>query len=520
MFNFKVMNRALNDSNLSDKAFRMLYTITNYCSLKDSNSAEIHNEFFMDVLNVCERQIQRITNELVVNEYITKEVQSTPKKRIANKYTLLNVEVNDTPTDSLCTEASTQKFPLNSNDVIKRQNKATLLGDKNVTLKNNKKINNKITNTIANNINVSLPVEETEKLTEEVEVCDSDEQREEEKTNALTLEELLNSENVIEVNGKTINTYIPTTEALFIPDTDIEVCDSDEQSEEEITNAYTTNEITSTDNVFAIAEININENKQQMELRSADNITSTEEELVITDNINNEQTIYSNDICYKAPQPPTAPENDNNINENNDMMNEEIIDTNWSVSPTYNNAKFDERIKLINTAIENYKKTQDEQYRSLVNSHIKICEWMREANEISQKQMEWVYKIQSNFEKIVHGIYVSNKVKRNKAVLSHENNADNKSISRSDETQQDANKTANMRDYSTGEQNAFEELIKNGGKQSDLQNVVEYIKCNYNGCPAKKLEKLESFCNNTIFEGCTSAELIRELKDYITENIK
>ena len=38
MFNFNVMNRALNDSDLSDKAFRMLYAITNYCSLKNSNT--------------------------------------------------------------------------------------------------------------------------------------------------------------------------------------------------------------------------------------------------------------------------------------------------------------------------------------------------------------------------------------------------------------------------------------------------------------------------------------------------
>ena len=131
MFNFNVMNRALNDSNLSDKAFRMLYVITNYCSLKNSNTVEIHNAHFMMVLDISERWVRKITNELFEKGYITKTIQGTSKNKLANLYTLIEVEVNDTPTDSLlpdtnigenntstqvCTQTGTQKFPLKNNN--------------------------------------------------------------------------------------------------------------------------------------------------------------------------------------------------------------------------------------------------------------------------------------------------------------------------------------------------------------------------------------------------------------------
>lgn len=133
MFNFNVMNRALNDSNLSDKAFRMLYVITNYCSLKNSNTVEIHNAHFMMVLDISERWVRKITNELFEKGYITKTIQGTSKNKLANLYTLIEVEVNDTPTDSLLsdtnigenntstqtgTQTGTQKFPLKNNNKI------------------------------------------------------------------------------------------------------------------------------------------------------------------------------------------------------------------------------------------------------------------------------------------------------------------------------------------------------------------------------------------------------------------
>ena len=141
MFNFKVMNRALNDSNLSDKAFRMLYTIINYCSLKNSNSVEVHNAHLMMVLNISERWVRKITNELVEKGYITKKVNGTSQNKLANTYTLIDVEVNDTPTDSLCNDIN--KDAKNCTLTDRGNNKGNKSDAQKFPLKNNNKINKK-----------------------------------------------------------------------------------------------------------------------------------------------------------------------------------------------------------------------------------------------------------------------------------------------------------------------------------------------------------------------------------------
>lgn len=143
MFNFNLMNRALNDSNLSDSAFRMLYIILNNCSLNNSNSAEIHNGYFMKTLNKKERMIKYLTNELVKKGYIAKSINGTSKNKLANTYTL--VEVNDTPTDSLCDEGA-NNCPLTD--------KGAINDAKNCTLKNNIKINNKNNIFLSNTIGI------------------------------------------------------------------------------------------------------------------------------------------------------------------------------------------------------------------------------------------------------------------------------------------------------------------------------------------------------------------------------
>ena len=143
MFNFNLMNRALNDSNLSDSAFRMLYIILNNCSLNNSNSAEIHNGYFMKVLNKKERMIKYLTNELVKKGYIAKSINGTSKNKLANTYTL--VEVNNTPTDSLCDEGA-NNCPLTD--------KGAINDAKNCTLKNNNKINNKNNIFLSNTIGI------------------------------------------------------------------------------------------------------------------------------------------------------------------------------------------------------------------------------------------------------------------------------------------------------------------------------------------------------------------------------
>ena len=88
-----------------------------------------------------------------------------------------------------------------------------------------------------------------------------------------------------------------------------------------------------------------------------------------------------------------------------------------------------------------------------------------------------------------------------------------------DKTQQDANKVAKMKSYSKEEKKHFKELIDNGSSEADLKNIVEYIKCVYNGYPALKMERLKNYCSNTDFNGCTGIEVYNELKQYIAENI-
>ena len=141
MFNFNLMNRALNDSNLSDKAFRMLYTIINYCSLKNSNSVEVHNAHLMTVLNISERWVRKITNELVEKGYIIKKVNGTSQNKLANTYTLIDVEVNDTPTDSLCNDINEDAKNCTLTD--RGNNKGNKSDAQKFPLKNNNKINKK-----------------------------------------------------------------------------------------------------------------------------------------------------------------------------------------------------------------------------------------------------------------------------------------------------------------------------------------------------------------------------------------
>ena len=151
MFNFNLMNRALNDSNLSDKAFRMLYTIINYCSLKNSNSVEVHNAHLMTVLNISERWVRKITNELVEKGYITKTVNGTSQNKLANTYTLIDVEVNDAPTNSLCNDINKgdKNVPLTG----RGNNKGNKSDAQKFPLKNNNKIN-KNNIFLSNNINI------------------------------------------------------------------------------------------------------------------------------------------------------------------------------------------------------------------------------------------------------------------------------------------------------------------------------------------------------------------------------
>ena len=243
MFNFNLMNRALNDSNLSDKAFRMLYTIINYCSLKNSNSVEVHNAHLMMVLNISERWVRKITNELVEKGYITKKVNGTSQNKLANTYTL--VEVNNTPTDSLCNDinkdvknctltdrgndkgntSDAQKFPLkNNNKINKKYNIHVNIHDNINTGNNIPEVINK-NKFINNNINVDntdeiflsnfMKVDNINTGNSDVEIKDSkiEENINLNKENEMNEERVNEMNNINKSNKTDINT--PTLEEIL-----------------------------------------------------------------------------------------------------------------------------------------------------------------------------------------------------------------------------------------------------------------------------------------------------------------
>lgn len=139
MFNFNLMNRALKDAELKD-AFRMLYYIVNKCSLKNSMSVEIFDAEFELALSISPRSTCRFTKKLEERGYIKKEVRGTSQNKLANIYTLIDVEVNNTPTDSLCNDINkdAQKFPLTDDANIDGSSDGRI-----GILKNNIKINKK-----------------------------------------------------------------------------------------------------------------------------------------------------------------------------------------------------------------------------------------------------------------------------------------------------------------------------------------------------------------------------------------
>ena len=161
MFNFNLMNRALKDAELKD-AFRMLYYIVNKCSLKNSMSVEIFDAEFELALSISPRSTCRFTKKLEERGYIKKEVRGTSQNKLANTYTLIDVEVNDTPTDSLCNDINkdAQKFPLTDDANIDGSSDGSSDG-RIGNLKNNIKINKKnIHVNIHDNINTGNNIPE------------------------------------------------------------------------------------------------------------------------------------------------------------------------------------------------------------------------------------------------------------------------------------------------------------------------------------------------------------------------
>lgn len=444
MFNFKVMNRALNDSDLSDKAFRMLYVITNYCSLNNKNTVEIHNAHFMMVLNISERWVRKITNELVEKGYVTKTIQGTSKNKLANLYTLIEVEVNDTPTDSLLSDTNNEENDISTQVCTQT---GTRTGAQKFPLNNNNKI--------------------------------------------IIKESLANIYTTIGENDTLANTPV----------------------KEEI-------EIRNADNNNFNIEVANNEIKNE----EMNNETPTLEDVL------RQQAEEQNDLLKEAY-------NDNfNFEGNFEIPVKGSCNFNSEEQKRYSNI-----FAKTKALIDEWYRTHDTITKAQIETNIKVIGWMYERGDISVKQFNTAQeKLTNHFNKLLKGHfdYVGRNKKYtstfkpvkspqpphpeeniNKAVLSHENTQDIQTAIQEDKTQQEANKVAKIRSYSKEEKKHFEELIDNGSSEADLKNIVEYIKCVYNGYPALKMERLKNYCSNTDFNGCTGIEVYNELKQYIAENI-
>lgn len=116
------MNKALTDVNLSDKEFRLLYLIVNNMSMNDTNEIEMYNGFIMDKLNMCERQVQRVTKSLVDKGYITKVITGTKANKNANVIRLNDDTKGDMNSDKSCDKNVT---PYKNKKEIKTRNNNT-----------------------------------------------------------------------------------------------------------------------------------------------------------------------------------------------------------------------------------------------------------------------------------------------------------------------------------------------------------------------------------------------------------
>ncbi|MCI6614439.1 MAG: hypothetical protein MSC51_01155 [Mollicutes bacterium] len=118
-------------------------------------SVEIFDAEFELALSISPRSTCRFTKKLEERGYIKKEVRGTSQNKLANIYTLIDVEVNNTPTDSLCNDINkdAQKFPLTDDANIDGSSDGSSDGRIGI-LKNNIKINKKNNIFLSNNINI------------------------------------------------------------------------------------------------------------------------------------------------------------------------------------------------------------------------------------------------------------------------------------------------------------------------------------------------------------------------------
>lgn len=86
MQTYSILNKAVQDSELSSTAFRVLYYLTNMARLNNTNTLELYNYQIMSVFKISDTQVKRITNELNNRGYVEKIINTNPQSKRPNKY--------------------------------------------------------------------------------------------------------------------------------------------------------------------------------------------------------------------------------------------------------------------------------------------------------------------------------------------------------------------------------------------------------------------------------------------------
>lgn len=86
MQTYPILNKAVQDSELSSTAFRVLYYLTNMARLNNTNTLELYNYQIMSVFKISDTQVKRITNELNNRGYVEKIINTNPQSKRPNKY--------------------------------------------------------------------------------------------------------------------------------------------------------------------------------------------------------------------------------------------------------------------------------------------------------------------------------------------------------------------------------------------------------------------------------------------------
>ena len=416
MFNFNLMNRALKDAELKD-AFRMLYYIVNKCSLKNSMSVEIFDAEFELALSISPRSTCRFTKKLEERGYIKKEVRGTSQNKLANTYTLIDVEVNNTPTDSICNEGNksdAQKFPLTDDANIDGSSDGRI-----GILKNNNKINKKNNIFLSNNINIpDTDIDNTDDknvpLTDDANIDGSSDGSSDGRIGIL--------KNNIKINKK--NIHVNIHDNINTGDNIPEVINKNKFIEHDVNNIN----IDNSDEIFLsnfMKVDNINTGNSDVEikdLRIEENINlnneseMNEERVNEMNNINKSNETYMNNSTLEEILETQALDDNQAFNTFSSFKNKE---TNNSKPKQDRYQRLFEKCK---SQIEIWSKTHEYSCISMFDAFFKAIQDMNDQHLISVKQWDaaqrYLFQRFKNL-RIGYNNYIQNK---NKTISSNEVN--------------------------------------------------------------------------------------------------